>query len=236
MNVLGNRLTFLASAEAHEPFLKGSDTELDQNEPYQFAVPLFGPGVVYDVDLATRNQQLRFMRGSLKTDKMKTYVSQIVQETEMFFEKWGESGEVDLRNELSELIILTASRCLMGKEVREHLFADVARLFQQIDEGLTTLSVFFPYIPIPQHRRRDKARDEIIALFSKVMKERKQHPEETHDDVLQVFMDAEYKDGTKLTDQEVAGMMIALLFAGQHTSSITSSWTGLLLMDNKEFL
>ena len=68
------------------------------------------------------------------------------------------------------------------------------------------------------------------------MKERKQHPEEIHDDVLQVFMDAEYKDGTKLTDQEVAGMMIALLFAGQHTSSITSSWTGLLLMDNKEFL
>ena len=176
--MLGNRLTFLCSAEAHEPFLKGTDVDLDQNEPYKFAVPLFGKGVVYDVDLATRNQQLRFMRGSLKTDKMRTYVDQIVQEAEMFFAKWGDEGTVDLRTALSELIILTASRCLMGKEVREHLFADVARLFQHIDEGLTTLSVFFPYLPIPQHRRRDQAREEIIALFSKVMKERKLHPEE----------------------------------------------------------
>lgn len=233
---MGNRLTFLASPEAHQPFLAGSDAELDQNEPYQFAVPLFGKGVVYDVDLATRNQQLRFMRGSLKTDKMKTYVSQIVQETEQYFENWGESGQVDIRNELSQLIILTASRCLMGKEIREHLFGEVARLFQHIDEGLTTLSVFFPYLPIPQHKRRDKAREEIIALFGRVMKERKLHPEEHHDDVLQVFMDARYKDGRGLTDQEVGGMMVALLFAGQHTSSITSSWTGLLLLDNKEFL
>lgn len=154
----------------------------------------------------------------------------------MYFSKWGDEGQVDLRNELSELIILTASRCLMGKEIRQHLFADVARLFQHIDEGLTTVSVFFPNIPIPQHRRRDQAREEIIKIFSRVMKERKQHPEEEHDDVLQVFMDARYKDGRGLTDQEVGGMMVALLFAGQHTSSITSSWTGLLLMDNPEFI
>jgi len=236
LNVLGNRLTFLASPEAHEPFLKGSDVELDQNEPYKFAIPLFGPGVVYDVDLATRNQQLKFMRGSLKTDKMRSYVPQIVHEAEQFFANWGDEGEVDIRKELSELIILTASRCLMGPEIREHLSGEIARLFQQIDEGLTTLSVFFPNLPIPRHKRRDQARESIIELFAKVMRERKTKPDETYDDVLQVFMDARYKDGTGLADSEVAGMMIALLFAGQHTSSITSSWTGLLLMAHKEFL
>ena len=67
---MGDRLTFLASPEAHGPFLSGTDKDLDQNEPYKFAVPLFGKGVVYDVDLSIRNQQLKFMRGSLKTDKM----------------------------------------------------------------------------------------------------------------------------------------------------------------------
>ena len=54
-----------------------------------------------------------------------------------------------------------------------------------------------------------------------------------HDDVLQVFMDAEYTDGRKLTDQEVGGLMVALLFAGQHTSSITSSWTGYYILQQK---
>uniref|UniRef100_A0A061QTA1 Sterol 14 desaturase n=1 Tax=Tetraselmis sp. GSL018 TaxID=582737 RepID=A0A061QTA1_9CHLO len=31
-----------------------------------------------------------------------------------------------------------------------------------------------------------------------------------------------------------AGMLIAVLFAGQHTSSITSTWTGLYMIDNPE--
>ena len=37
-----------------------------------------------------------------------------------------------------------------------------------------------------------------------------------------------------MTDEEITGMMIALLFAGQHTSSITGTWTGLRLLDNKD--
>jgi hypothetical protein len=40
-------------------------------------------------------------------------------------------------------------------------------------------------------------------------------------DVLQSFIDARYKDGRALTDDEITGLLIAVLFAGQHTSSIT---------------
>ena len=39
-------------------------------------------------------------------------------------------------------------------------------------------------------------------------------------------------DGSKLTDDQIVGMMIALLIAGQHTSNVTGTWTGLhLLLD-----
>ena len=52
-------------------------------------------------------------------------------------------------------------------------------------------------------------------------------------DVLQTMIDARYSErtygGRHLTDDEITGMMIAILFAGQHTSSITSTWTGLYL-------
>jgi sterol 14-demethylase len=51
----------------------------------------------------------------------------------------------------------------------------------------------------------------------------------TEPDVLQTFIDARYKDGSRLTNDQVLGMLIAVLFAGQHTSSITSTWTGLLI-------
>ena len=36
--------------------------------------------------------------------------------------------------------------------------------------------------------------------------------------------------GRYLNDEEITGMLIATLFAGQHTSSITSAWTGLTMI------
>lgn len=50
---------------------------------------------------------------------------------------------------------------------------------------------------------------------------------EKGDDILQVFIDARYKDGTALTNDEITGLLITLLFAGQHTSSITGTWLGM---------
>lgn len=47
------------------------------------------------------------------------------------------------------------------------------------------------------------------------------------DDILQVFIDARYKDGKGLTNDEITGLLITLLFAGQHTSSITGTWLGM---------
>lgn len=48
----------------------------------------------------------------------------------------------------------------------------------------------------------------------------------------QTLIDSRYRkvyDGRATTDSEITGLLIALLFAGQHTSSITSTWTGLYL-------
>ena len=39
--------------------------------------------------------------------------------------------------------------------------------------------------------------------------------------------------GRYLNDEEITGMLIATLFAGQHTSSITSAWTGLAMIRDK---
>lgn len=49
-------------------------------------------------------------------------------------------------------------------------------------------------------------------------------------------MDCEYKDGSILEDEHLVSMMIALLFAGQHTSSITGVWTGLNILRQKQYL
>ena len=50
--------------------------------------------------------------------------------------------------------------------------------------------------------------------------------------MLETFMNAKYEkvlDGRKFTETEVAGMLLALLLAGQHSSSTVSSWLGFFI-------
>eukprot|EP00894_Picocystis_sp_ML_P002806 jgi/Pico_ML_1/53323/g3892.t1 len=233
LNLLHKRITFLIGPHVSANFFKADDESLSQKEVYEFNIPTFGRGVVFDVDNKVRLEQFRFFADSLKSNRLRMYVGQMVEEAEKYFEGWGDSGEVDLLKELSDLIIMTASRTLLGREVREHLFGRVSLLFHDLDMGMQPISVINPWLPIPAHKRRDKARVELGKIFAKVIKARRDSGV-SEPDVLQAFIDAKYKNGRALTDEEITGMLIAVLFAGQHTSSITSTWTGMRLIYNKE--
>ena len=233
--VMHKRMTFLIGPQVSAHFFKGSDELVSQKEVYEFNVPTFGKGVVFDVDHRKRREQFKFFAEALKPSRLRTYVDQMVDEAELFFSKWGDSGEIDILHELSSLIILTASRCLLGREIRETLFEEVYRLFHFLDMGMQPISVMFPYLPIKAHRDRDSARKELSQIFSKVIQARRASGQ-SENDVLQTFIDARYSEkygGRPLTDDEITGMLIAVLFAGQHTSSITSTWTGLYLFSEK---
>ena len=137
---------------------------------------------------------------------------------------------MNLKSELEHLIILTASRCLLGSEVRDQLFKNVSDLFHDLDNGMLPISVLFPYLPIPAHKKRDKARAELAGIFSKIIQNRRASGKHEND-MLQAFIDSKYRStGRALEDYEITGLLIAALFAGQHTSSITSIWTGAYLM------
>ncbi len=80
-----------------------------------------------------------------------------------------------------------------------------------------------------------RARKELAGIFSKVIQGRRAAGRSEHD-LLQHFMDSRYKvayGGRATNDEEISGMLIASLFAGQHTSSITSAWTGYFMLADK---
>lgn len=234
--LLHKNVTFLIGPHVSPHFFKATDDQLSQTEVYKFNVPTFGPGVVYDVDVKIRTEQIRFFAESLKTQKLRDYVPLFVKEAEDFFAKWGNEGIVDLKDEMSELIILTASRTLMGREVREEMFEQVSTLLHDLDDGMRPISVLFPYLPTAFHRKRDKARAELQRLFSKVIERRRASGEKSND-VLQTFIDSNYRaayNGRATTNEEITGFLIATLFAGQHTSTISSSWTGYNMLNSKD--
>lgn len=238
--MLHKNLTFLIGPEVSAPFFQLSDDYMSQSEVYGFMTPVFGNGVVYDAEPKKRTQQMQHMAQSLRSGRLKAYVPRIEKETRQYLKQWGESGTVDILQALSELTILTSSRCLHGDEIRERMFADVARIYHDLDKGVTPLSFFFPYAPTAAHRLRDNARKEMVSIFSSVIQERQQKQAAGEDfshlsDILQVYIDFKYRDdGAKLTDDQIVGLLIALLFAGQHTSSISSTWTTMFLLHHPE--
>ena len=53
-----------------------------------------------------------------------------------------------------------------------------------------------------------------------------------------MLIDSRYKNvygGRATNDSEITGLLIAILFAGQHTSSVTSSWTGYRMLSNRKW-
>ena len=65
------------------------------------------------------------------------------------------------------------------------MFREVADLYHDLDDGMRPISVIFPYLPTAFHRRRDAARTQLHAIFSKVIAARRASGVK-EDDMLQV--------------------------------------------------
>ncbi|KAG9476386.1 hypothetical protein GDO78_003111 [Eleutherodactylus coqui] len=232
--MVGKTFTYLVGSDAAALLFNSKNEDLNAEDVYsRLTTPVFGKGVAYDVPNPIFLEQKKIFKTGLNIAHFKTHVRMIEEETMDYFKRWGDSGVGNLFEALSELIILTASRCLHGKEIRSMLDEKVAQLYADLDGGFTHAAWLLPgWLPLPSFRRRDRAHREIKNIFYRVIQKRRQS-QDREDDMLQTLIDATYKDGTPLTDDEVAGMLIGLLLAGQHTSSTTSAWMGFFMAKHK---
>lgn len=183
------------------------------------------------MDYATRHEQYRFFGDAMKPAKLRTYAGLMVGEVEEFFGRWGQSGTVDLKHELEQLVTLVATRCLFGEEVRGKALGEVATLLGELSDGMCLITILLLRLPIPAHRRRDRARARLGDIFSEIVRSRADKSCGSDDkDMLQCLIESRYRDGRAMTETEVMGLIISALFAGQHTSSSTSTWTGARLL------
>ncbi|XP_035379733.1 lanosterol 14-alpha demethylase [Electrophorus electricus] len=232
--MVGKTFTYLLGGDAAALLFNSKNGELNAEDVYaRLTTPVFGKGVAYDVPNSVFLEQKKLLKMGLNIAHFKKHVEIIEEETKEYFKRWGDSGERDLFEALSELIVLTASRCLHGPEIRSMLDEKVAQLYADLDGGFTHAAWLLPgWLPLPSFRRRDRAHRELKNIFYKVIEKRRQTTEK-EDDILQTLIDTTYKDGRSLNDDEIAGMLIGLLLAGQHTSSTTSAWLGFFLAQER---
>ena len=225
----------LTGPRAHEKFFRRKDDEVDMREVYSLMTPIFGKGIAYDAPPEIMREQLGFFHEALRESRMRTYVQGFVEEAEEYFGRWGDEGVVDLYEAGNELTIYTSSRSLLGVDFRRRLSDQFAQLYYEMEAGLNVLAFFAPNLPIPAFVRRDRARKKLYRLISGITNERRRQGT-AGEDFLQTLMEAKYKDGRSLSDDEITGLLLAIMFAGHHTSGVTFAWTGILLQQNRPFI
>jgi len=139
----------------------------------------------------------------------------------------------EVTTSMAQLTIFTASRSLQGKEVRDKFDESFADVYHDLDQGFSPINFMLPWAPLPHNRRRDIAHKKIVDTYTEIIRRRRaSNTKGDTTDMIWNLMGCVYKDGTPVPDHEVAHIMIALLMAGQHSSSSTIAWIVLRLADN----
>ena len=231
----GQTVHVFTEPRGNEAFFRAPDDQLSAKEAYQFTVPMFGKGVAYDVTPELMDEQLGFIMPALRDARMQTYARAMEEEARAFTEDWGERGECDLLEVMNELTVFNACRCLIGRDFRRHLSAEFAHSYHDLEAGVNLVAFFKPHWPLPAMRRRDRGRAQIVRLISSVLDERRRRGS-GDEDFVDTLMQARYANGKGLTDDEIVGLLLTLIFAGQHTSAVMAAWTGILLLQHREYL
>ncbi|QUC18405.1 uncharacterized protein UV8b_02646 [Ustilaginoidea virens] len=236
--LLGKKTTVALGLAGNEFILNGKLKDVNAEEIYTvLTTPVFGRDVVYDCPNAKLMEQKKFMKIALTTEAFRSYVPIISAEVQSYFKRdpdfKGRSGVVDITKKMAEITIFTASHALQGSAIRSKFDESLAALYHDLDMGFTPINFTLHWAPLPWNRKRDHAQRTVAKIYMDTIRERRAQGDSDKElDIMKHLMNSTYKNGTRVPDHEVAHMMIALLMAGQHSSSSTSSWIMLRLAQN----
>lgn len=241
--LLGKVMTVYLGPNGHEFVFNAKLADVSAEAAYaHLTTPVFGKGVIYDVPNHRLMDQKKFVKGALTKEAFRSYVPLFIEEINKYFNESpnfhglkDKTGTIDVMVTQPEMTIFTASRTLLGKEMRDKLNTGFATLYTDLDRGFTPINFVMPGLPLPVNKRRDHAQKTISDTYLSLIKERRAKNDIQDRDLIDTLMkNSTYKDGVKMTDQEIANLLIGVLMGGQHTSAATSAWILLHLAERPD--
>lgn len=229
--VLGRQIVLVTGPAGQEAVFRAKDDVLSPKAAYKLMVPIFGQGVVYDCDDDRMNEQLGMLMPALQNKRMRTYGEIVAQEVEDWTASWGERGVIDIYEEMQTLTNFASSHCLLGSEFRNEMSEEFSQIYHDLERSIVPIAYLNAKLPLPKFRKRDLARARLGQMVSEIVARRRASGHRG-EDFMQTLMESTYKDGSKLTDHEITGLLVSAMFAGHHTSAVTASWALVELLRN----
>jgi sterol 14-demethylase len=216
----------------HTMFYKETDKALDMTKPYQFMKPIFG-NVAFVADHPTYLNQRPVLYSPFQREKMLNYLGVMDSTVRNWLDQLPDSGRIEITSVLNSLVQEVAGKAMLGDDFMTRAGKEFWALFAIVGKSMDPLLP--PNLPIPKFIRRDKARKRMLAILRPILEDRRLRPE-AFNDFLQDFINTPKVDGTVCTDEEILGLIIALMFAGHETTAGQAGWTIIQLLRNPQYL
>jgi len=177
--------------------------------------------------------------GNAELGGTSTLIADAVWDGVAAWDQWADTGrEIDLQHELHLLTMSVLLRSMFTTPADRTTVTRAVAEFEANARGMAlgaAVSWAPGWVPRPYARRRRRSSKWIADYIDAMIAERRRFPTDSAD-LLNVLLDAEFDDGSTLTDVQTRAELRGLLFAGFETTATALSWTFAMLGRNREAL
>ena len=232
MKLANKNFAVLVGPQYAKMYHSQTDKKLRIDKAYKMFEPLLGEAA-FCCTPETYQNRLPILMAPFNPTKLKNYIAIKIAEVQERLDTWGESGEFELTNEVEIIARNVAAHCLMGKQFRDEMNDEFWALFADISAAIDPV---IPHNwPLPKFRKRDRAKARLVEILTPIVKDRRENPDK-YDDLLQISVETETKDGKLLTVEQLVDQVVMLAFAGHDTTRGQVSWAIIQLLQHPGYL
>lgn len=231
--MLGNQPAVVVGERSYNKiFYTETDKSLSMNMAYDFLKASIGE-ILFTAGPEVYNNQRPTLLAAFKRERMETYIHAMNAEVFRWLEGLGDSGEMNISDEMQKVTQYVAAHAFLGPNFREEVPETFWRAYEDIGKALDP--VIPAHWPLPKFKRRDKAKAEILKNFKQMVDKRRPNPED-YDDIIGLLLTTPQKDGTLMGEEYIGVLFIGLMFAGHETTAGQAAWTIIQLLQHPQYM
>jgi len=177
----------------------------------------------------------RLLQPAFYRNQIEAHAPVMVRYASEFAESFDTETPVRLDTELKALTLDVLAKTLLDVNVRDKQTA-IGRASRVITNHFDTsnVSAYLPFwLPTPANLRCKRAVQDFFDHVDEIIAERRSASAD-RDDLLSILLEAEYDDGTTMSDQRVREQLMTFLFAGHETTALALTYAIFLLATHPE--
>jgi len=176
-------------------------------------------------------RQSRLVRPAFHKQRVDAYGEVMVDYAAQMLRGWSEGDAIDFDDEMMELTLRIACKCLFDKDVQRDAptVGAAMKVIERVLVDHINLPIPLPrWWPSPKNRRMVRAVDNIEGIVLRLVDEARAATEDTGD-LLSMLVGARYEDGSAMSEKQLRDELMTLVFAGHETTARALVWTWYLL-------